>query len=49
MGLIAKAATKQRVQPLSGPVNAALTGTPWLTTGVYLSARWSARPYFRWI
>src|SRR5580692_641606 len=33
MGFVAKAATKKRVQPMSGPVNAALTGTPWLTTG----------------
>lgn len=33
MGFIAKAATKKRVQPMSGPVNDALLGTPWLTTG----------------
>jgi hypothetical protein len=33
VGFIAKAATKKRVQPLSGPVNGALLGTPWLTTG----------------
>lgn len=33
MGFIAKAATKKRVQPMSGPVNNALLGTPWLTTG----------------
>lgn len=33
MGFIAKAATKKRVQPMSGPVNSALLGTPWLTTG----------------
>jgi hypothetical protein len=33
MGLIAKAATKKRVQPMSGPVNDALVGSPWLTKG----------------
>jgi hypothetical protein len=33
MGLIAKSATKKRVQPMSGPVNGALGGTPWLTNG----------------
>ncbi len=33
MGLLAKAATKKRVQPASGPVNGALAGTPWLTNG----------------
>lgn len=33
MGLFAKAATKKRVQPMSGPVNSALAGTPWLTKG----------------
>jgi hypothetical protein len=33
MGFLAKAATKKRIEPKSGPVNAALTGTPWATTG----------------
>lgn len=33
MGFVAKAATKKRVQPMSGPVNSALGGSPWLTTG----------------
>ncbi len=33
MGLIAKQQTKKRVAPVSRPVNVALVGTPWLTTG----------------
>lgn len=33
MGFVAKAATRKRVQPMSGPVNSALAGSPWLTTG----------------
>lgn len=33
MGFIAKSATKKRVAVASGPVNEALAGKPWLTTG----------------
>jgi hypothetical protein len=33
MGFVAKATTKKRVLPTSGPLNDALTGSPWLTTG----------------
>ena len=33
MGFIAKNATKKRTAPASGPLNPALGGTPWLTTG----------------
>jgi hypothetical protein len=33
VGLLAKSATKKRVTPVTGPVNEALAGTPWLTNG----------------
>jgi hypothetical protein len=33
VGFIAKSATKKRVAVASGPVNEALAGSPWLTTG----------------
>lgn len=32
MGLIANQQSKKRVAPISGPVNEALAGTPWLAT-----------------
>jgi len=38
LGLLAKNATKKRVGPLSGPLNSALGGSPWLTTGAIPSA-----------
>ena len=38
MGLIAKSQTKKRVAPQSGPMNSALAGAPWLTTGAIPTA-----------
>jgi hypothetical protein len=33
MGFITKSLTKKRVAPMSAPLNGALAGTPWTTTG----------------